>query len=124
MLEKYVYLEKELAKEREVIKLWTNSGNKTEEIFKNGCWGSGLWYSARSNSDKKSGEETEKTEPIKTDSQVKLNKVQIKTIKFNPSANNVKSIHEEGTTSAPRSNLIIEKSEHVHTNLVNISSLT
>ncbi|KAL8108679.1 hypothetical protein AgCh_024951 [Apium graveolens] len=56
---------------------------------------SGLEYSARSNSDKKSGEETEIIEPIKTDSQVKLKKVQIKTIKFNPSANNVKSIHEK-----------------------------
>ena len=53
-----------------------------------------------------------------------MNKVQIKTIKFNPSANNVKSIHEEGTTSAPRSNLTTEKSEQVHTNSVNIGSMT
>ncbi|KAL8103441.1 hypothetical protein AgCh_027862 [Apium graveolens] len=73
---------------------------------------------------KKSGEETEKTEPIKTDSQVKLNKFQIKTIKFNPSANNVKSIHVEGTTSTLRSNLTTEKSEQVHTNSVNIGSMT
>ncbi|KAL8119202.1 hypothetical protein AgCh_016643 [Apium graveolens] len=94
------------------------------ENLENGCWGSGLGYSARSNSDKKSGEDTKKIEPIKTDSKVKLNKVQINTIKFNPSANFVKSIHEEGTTSAPRSNLITEKSEQVHTNSVNIGSIT
>ncbi|KAL8146231.1 hypothetical protein AgCh_004103 [Apium graveolens] len=66
LLEKHAYLEKELAKEREVIKLWTNSRKTTQKILENGCWGSG--YSARSNSDKKSGEETEKTEPIKTNS--------------------------------------------------------
>ncbi|KAL8108710.1 hypothetical protein AgCh_024977 [Apium graveolens] len=104
--------------------LHTNLGKTTQEILENGCWGSGLGYSARSNSDKKSGEENERTEPIKTDSQVKLNKVQIKTIKFNSSANNFKSIHEEGTTSAPRSNLTTEKSEQVHTNSVNIGSMT
>ncbi|KAL8089080.1 hypothetical protein AgCh_038738 [Apium graveolens] len=84
----------------------------------------GLGYLARSKSDKKSGKETEITELIKTDSKVKLNKVQIKTIKFNPSANSVKSIYEEGTTSAPRSNLITEKSEQVHINSVNIGSMT
>ncbi|KAL8092061.1 hypothetical protein AgCh_034371 [Apium graveolens] len=55
---------------------------------------------------------------------VKLNKVQIKNIKFNPSANNVKSIHEEGTTSESRSKLITEKSEQVHINSVNIGSMT
>ncbi|KAL8155574.1 hypothetical protein AgCh_000820 [Apium graveolens] len=38
LLEKYAYLEKELAKEREVIKLWTNSGKSTQEILENGCW--------------------------------------------------------------------------------------
>ncbi|KAL8115209.1 hypothetical protein AgCh_021874 [Apium graveolens] len=68
LLEKHAYLEKKLAKEREVIKLWTNSGKTTQEILEKDCWGSGLGYSARSNSDKKSGEETEKTKPIKTDS--------------------------------------------------------
>ncbi|KAL8156015.1 hypothetical protein AgCh_001181 [Apium graveolens] len=85
LLEKYAYLEMELAKEREVIKLWTNSGKTTQEILEKDFWGSGLGYSARSNSDKKSRKETEKIEPIKTDSEVKLYKVQIKTIKFNPS---------------------------------------
>ncbi|KAL8088436.1 hypothetical protein AgCh_038284 [Apium graveolens] len=124
LFQKHACLEKELAKEREVIKLWTNSGKATQEILENGCWGSELGYSARSNSDKKNGEKTEITEPIKTDSQVKLNKVQIKTIKFNQSANNVKSIHEEGTTSVPISNLTTEKSEQVHTNSVNIGSMT
>ncbi|KAL8109001.1 hypothetical protein AgCh_025192 [Apium graveolens] len=94
------------------------------EILEKDCWGSRLGYSTRSNSDKKCGKETEITEPIKTDSQVKLNKVQIKTIKFNRSANNVKSIHEEGTTSSLRSYLITEKSEQVHTNSVNIGSIT
>ncbi|KAL8155629.1 hypothetical protein AgCh_000864 [Apium graveolens] len=75
---KHAYLEKELAKKREVIKLWTNSGKTTQEILEKDCWGSGLGYSVKSNSDKKSGEETEKTEPIKTDSKVKLNKKQLK----------------------------------------------
>ncbi|KAL8108673.1 hypothetical protein AgCh_024946 [Apium graveolens] len=124
LLEKHAYLEKELAKEREVIKLWTNSGKTTQDILENGCWGSRLGYIARSNSDKKIGKETEKIEPIKTDSKVKLNKVQIKTIKFNPSANTVKSIHEEGTTPAPRSNLVTDKNEQVHTKSVNIGSMT
>ncbi|KAL8119197.1 hypothetical protein AgCh_016639 [Apium graveolens] len=95
-----------------------------KEILKNGCWGSGLGYSTRSNSDKRSGKETERTELIKIDSKVKLNKVQIKTIKFNPSANTVKSIHEEGITSTPRSNLLTDKSEQVHTKSVNIGSMT
>ncbi|KAL8104510.1 hypothetical protein AgCh_028654 [Apium graveolens] len=93
LLEKHAYLEKELAKVREVIKLWTNSEKITQEILENGCWGSELGYAARFNSDKKIGKESEKTEPIKTDSKVKLNKVQIKTIKFNPSANSVNPIH-------------------------------
>ncbi|KAL8088649.1 hypothetical protein AgCh_038434 [Apium graveolens] len=48
-----------------------------KEILENGCWGSGLGYSARSNSDKKSGKKTEITEPIKTDSKFKLNKKQL-----------------------------------------------
>ncbi|KAL8125363.1 hypothetical protein AgCh_012888 [Apium graveolens] len=52
LLEEHAYLEKELAKEREAIKLWTNSGKTTQKILENGCWGSG--YSARSNSDKTS----------------------------------------------------------------------
>ncbi|KAL8125285.1 hypothetical protein AgCh_012825 [Apium graveolens] len=124
LLEKHAYREKELAKDREVIKLWTNSEKSTREILENGCWGSGLGYSSKSNSDKKSEKETERTEPIKTIRKVKLNKVQIKTTKFNPSANIVKSIHEEGTTSAPRSNLITDKSEQVHTKPVNIGSMT
>ncbi|KAL8147765.1 hypothetical protein AgCh_005182 [Apium graveolens] len=98
--------------------------NANDEVDNTELKGSGLGYSARSNSDKNSGEETEKTDSIKTDSQVKLNKVQIKTTKFNPTANNVKLIHEEGTTSAPKSNLITEKSEQVHTNSVNIGSIT
>ncbi|KAL8119287.1 hypothetical protein AgCh_016714 [Apium graveolens] len=118
LLEKHPYLEKKLDTEREVIKLWTNLGKTTQEILENGCWGSGLGYYARSNSDKKIGKETEKTEPIKTNSKVKMNKVQIKTIKYNPSANTLNSIHEEGTTSAPKSNLITDKSEQVHTKSV------
>ncbi|KAL8109020.1 hypothetical protein AgCh_025203 [Apium graveolens] len=101
-----------------------DDNTELKEILENGCWGSGLGYSASSNSDKKSRKETEIIEPVKTDSKVKLNKVQIKTIKFNPSANTVKSIHEEGTTSAPRSTLITEKSEQVHTNSVNTGSMT
>ncbi|KAL8091349.1 hypothetical protein AgCh_033817 [Apium graveolens] len=36
----------------------------------------------------------------------------------------LKSIHEEGTISAPRSNLITDKSEQVHTNSVNIGLMT
>ncbi|KAL8115046.1 hypothetical protein AgCh_021755 [Apium graveolens] len=63
---------KELEKEREVIKLWTNSRNSSQEILENVYWGSGLGYPARSNSNKKSGKETERIEPIKTDSKVKL----------------------------------------------------
>ncbi|KAL8133863.1 hypothetical protein AgCh_009070 [Apium graveolens] len=112
------YLEIELLSMLEIQK------ERDKEILENGCWGSGFGYSARSNSDKKSGKETERIEPIKTDSKVKLNKVQIKTSKFNPSANTVKSIHEEGTTSASRSNLITDKSEQVHTKSVNIGSMT
>ncbi|KAL8124233.1 hypothetical protein AgCh_012028 [Apium graveolens] len=44
----------------------------------------------------------------------------------NIEANNaeLKSIHEEGTTSAPRSKLITEKTERVHTISVNIGSMT
>ncbi|KAL8109775.1 hypothetical protein AgCh_025750 [Apium graveolens] len=124
LLEKHDYLEKELAKERKVIKLWTNSGKSTQESLENGCWGSGLGYSARSNSDKKSEKENEIREPIKTDSKVELNKVQVKTIKFTRSANTIRSIHEEGTTSAPRSNLITKKSEQVHTNSLDIGLMT
>ena len=32
LLEKHVYLKKELAKEREAIKLWTNLGKATQKI--------------------------------------------------------------------------------------------
>ena len=38
LLEKHAYQEKELAKEREVIKLWTNSRKTTQKILENGCW--------------------------------------------------------------------------------------
>ncbi|KAL8134595.1 hypothetical protein AgCh_009571 [Apium graveolens] len=95
LLEKHAYLEKDLAKEREVIKLWTNSGKITQEILENGCWGSGLGYDARSNYDKKTEKETEKNKPVSTDIKVKLNKVQLKTIKFNPSVDVVRSVNEK-----------------------------
>ncbi|KAL8104369.1 hypothetical protein AgCh_028540 [Apium graveolens] len=75
------YLETELLS---MLKFQKERDNE-RQILEKDYWGSGLGYSARSNSDKKSGKETEITEPIKTDSHVKLNKVQVKTIKFNPS---------------------------------------
>ncbi|KAL8146828.1 hypothetical protein AgCh_004532 [Apium graveolens] len=56
---------------------------------------SGLGYANRSNSDKKIGKETEKTKSVNTNSKVKLNKVQLKPIKFNPSANVVKFSNEQ-----------------------------
>ncbi|KAL8125179.1 hypothetical protein AgCh_012744 [Apium graveolens] len=81
--------------------LMTNASAETDNAE---LKGSGLGYSDRSNSDKKSGKETEKIEQIKTDIKVKLNK--------------------EGTTSAPRSKLITDKSEQVYTKSVNIGSMT
>ncbi|KAL8088230.1 hypothetical protein AgCh_038130 [Apium graveolens] len=90
----------------------TEAGNaKLKEILENGCWGSRLGYANRSNSDKKIRKETEKTKPVNTDTKVKMNKVHLKPIKFNPSADVVKSVNEVGSTSAPRSNLNTDKSE-------------
>ncbi|KAL8098454.1 hypothetical protein AgCh_031274 [Apium graveolens] len=54
----------------------------------------GLGYANRSNFDKKNGKETEKVKPTNTDHKVTLNKVQLNLIKFNSSADIVKSIHE------------------------------
>ncbi|KAL8098097.1 hypothetical protein AgCh_031022 [Apium graveolens] len=72
----------------------------TKEILENGCWGSGLGYANRSNSEKKIEKETEKNKPVNTDTKVKLNKVQLKAIKFNPSADAVKSVNEVETAQA------------------------
>ncbi|KAL8155122.1 hypothetical protein AgCh_000496 [Apium graveolens] len=119
LFEKHAYLEKELAKKREV-----NNFRLTQEILENGCSGSGLGYAKRSNSDKKIRKETEKTKPVNIDNKVKLNKVQLKPIKFNSSVDANKSVNEAGSTSAPRLNLNTDKSEQVHTRSVNIGLMT
>ncbi|KAL8127295.1 hypothetical protein AgCh_014271 [Apium graveolens] len=64
------------------------------------------------------------TEAGNAELKVKLNEVQLKPIKFNPSVDVVKSVNEVGSTSAPRSNLNTDKSEQVHTRSVNIGLMT
>ncbi|KAL8156349.1 hypothetical protein AgCh_001445 [Apium graveolens] len=49
-----------------------------------------------------------------TDTKVKLNKVQIKTIKFNPSANIVKSIHEEVNIGSMTQKQLKQKLKDLH----------
>ncbi|KAL8110022.1 hypothetical protein AgCh_025944 [Apium graveolens] len=66
---------------------------------------------------KKIEKSTEKNKPVNIDTKFKLNKVQLKTIKFNPSADAVKSVNQVGSTSTPRSNLITDKSEQGDGNL-------
>ena len=43
LLKKFEYLESELAKERKIIKTWTNSGKDTHEVFQ--IYTVGLGYS-------------------------------------------------------------------------------
>ncbi|KAL8148613.1 hypothetical protein AgCh_005826 [Apium graveolens] len=94
LLEKHAYLEKELVKER-----------------------------------KKNENETKKVKPTNTDNKVILNKVilnkvQLKPIKFNSSVDAVKSVFEVGSTSALKSSLNTDKSDHVNTKSVNIGLMT
>ena len=44
LLKKTASLESELAKEREIIRTWTNSGKTTQNILESGNWKKGLGY--------------------------------------------------------------------------------
>ncbi|KAL8134553.1 hypothetical protein AgCh_009536 [Apium graveolens] len=73
--------------------VYTEADNaELKEILENGCWGSGLGYANRSIPNKKIKKETEKNKPIHTDTKVKLNKAQLKTIKFNPSVDAINQL--------------------------------
>ena len=44
MIQKCTYLQGQLNKERETLKIWTDSGKKTQEILSGGSWKTGLGY--------------------------------------------------------------------------------
>ena len=48
LLKRYASLQSELAKEREIIKTWTNSGKTTQDILGSGNWKKGLGYTDNS----------------------------------------------------------------------------
>ena len=60
LLKRYASLQSELAKERDIIKTWTNSGKTTQDILGSGNWKKGLGYTDNSEV------ESSKTEFVKT----------------------------------------------------------
>ena len=70
LLKRYASLQSELAKEREIIKTWTNSGKTTQDILGSGNWKKGLGYTDNSEA------ESSKTEFVKTQ------KPKVKPVKF------------------------------------------
>ena len=47
MIQKCTYLQVQLEKERETLKIWTNSGKKTQDILSGGNWKTGLGYDVK-----------------------------------------------------------------------------
>ena len=47
MIQKCTYLHGQLEKERETLKIWTDSGKKTQEILGRGNWKTGIGYDVK-----------------------------------------------------------------------------
>ena len=81
-----IYLKTELEKEREVIKTWTNSGRKTQDILSSGNWKEGLDYG-----NEKNEKGTVKDEPIDVKPTVKpkVNPVKFVPVKYDTAKSEV-----------------------------------
>ena len=87
MIQKCTYLQGQLEKERETLKIWTESGKRTQEILGGGNWKTGLGYDVKKENSKTVKEEEEN--------------VYTKPVKFKK-ATNVKSTSEEKSFSTSR----------------------
>ena len=67
MIQKCTYLQGQLDKERETLKIWTDSGKKTQEILGGGNWKTGLGYVDKKEASKTIEEKKENiyTKPVK-----------------------------------------------------------
>ena len=83
MIQKCTYLQGQLEKERETLKIWTDSGKKTQEILGRGNWKIGIAYDVKKENSKTVEEEEEN--------------IYIKPVKFKK-ATNVKSTSEKLTS--------------------------
>ena len=90
MIQKCTYLQGQLEKERETLKVWTESGKKTQEILGRGNWKTGLGYDIK--------KDNSKTVKVEEDN------VYIKPVKFKK-ATNVKSTSEEMLFSTSENNV-------------------
>ena len=80
MIQKCTYLQGQLEKERETLKIWTDSSKKTQEILGRGNWKTGIGYDIK--------KESSKTVEVEEEN------VYIKPVKFKK-ATNVKSTSEK-----------------------------
>ena len=90
MIQKCTYLQGQLEKERETLRVWTESGKKTQEILGRGNWKTGLGYDIK--------KDNSKTVKVEEDS------VYIKPVKFKK-ATDVKSTSEEMLFSTSENNV-------------------
>ena len=90
MIQKCNYLQGQLEKERETLRVWTESGKRTQEILGGGNWKTGLGYDVKKENSKTVKEEEEN--------------VYTKPVKFKK-ATNVKSTSEEKSFSTSRNNV-------------------
>ena len=90
MIQKCNYLQGKLEKERETLRVWTESGKRTQEILGGGNWKTGLGYDVKKENSKTVKEEEEN--------------VYTKPVKFKK-ATNVKSTYEEKSFSTSRNNV-------------------
>ena len=96
LLKKHAYLETELAKERNIIKTWTNFVKTTQNTLESGCWREGLGYSNNQKTVKDKKLEAETTRPTFTK---KAPKSKINLVRFAPKTEQPKSVNEEGFIS-------------------------
>ena len=90
MIQKCTYLQGQLDKERETLKIWTDSGKKTQEILGGGNWKTGLGYVDKKEASKTVEEKIENiyTKPVKF-KKASSDKSTLKGKSFPTSGNNV-----------------------------------
>ena len=106
LLKKHSFLESELAKEREMIKTWTNSGKNTQNILGSGNWKKGLGYT----------EKEDETESSKPEFVKKIEKPEVIPVRF--VAESTKSTKETAKSETKN------KSKSDKTKQVNIGLMT
>ena len=114
MIQKCTYLQGQLDKERETLKIWTDSGKNTQEILGGGNWKTGLGYVDKKEASKTVEEKKENiyTKPIKF-KKATSDKSALKEKSFPTSGNNV----NPDASANPDADVIPDKNEQTKNKL-------